>query len=167
MSEIALKKLMLNTLYSAHEIQQVWQNNQHKKLIKHPNYGWISPNEYRSKYAHKPCPYCGQKMVHGNEKYITNSKKEAIKRGYEYQNKQGKPTINQITNNYFHPNYITLDHKINKARCPNLLFDYDNLEAICWRCNNDKNDDNSFELNHNLEYFNELYEVTKIFYPQL
>ncbi|NJM64463.1 MAG: HNH endonuclease [Acaryochloris sp. RU_4_1] len=41
---------------------------------------------------------------------------------------------------------VTLDHVINKARHPELLFDYKNLEAICRSCNAKKGDDNTFAI---------------------
>lgn len=41
---------------------------------------------------------------------------------------------------------VTLDHVINKARHPELLFDYRNLEAICKSCNSKKGDDNTFTI---------------------
>lgn len=167
MSEIELKKLMLDSLYDSQEISEVWQNNQNKPLIKHPQQGWISPNQYRSMYAGKPCPYCGKKMVQGQNEYATINKNLAKKRGYEYKNSQGNLTINRIGNIYYHPNYVTLDHKMNKVRFPELLFYFDNLEVICWRCNNEKKDNNAFEIEHNLDYYNSLYEISKARYKEL
>ncbi|BAQ66937.1 HNH endonuclease [Geminocystis sp. NIES-3709] len=167
MSKSQLKNLRLDSLYDSQEIAQVWKNNQNQPLIQHPQKGWITPHQYRSLYAGKPCPYCGKKMVHGQEKYSTISKQVARKRGYEYKNKQGKLTFNRIGNIYFHPNYITIDHKMNKARFPDLMFDFNNLEAICWSCNNEKTDNNAFELEHNLDYFETLYKVVNQRYKKL
>jgi 5-methylcytosine-specific restriction endonuclease McrA len=170
MSEEKLKKLMLDSLYNAQEINQIWQENRHNSLIKHPEYGWISPNKYRSLFVNKPCPYCGKKMVQGDN-YSTNSKEIAIKKGYEYQyqNSQGKliKTINQAGNIYYHINYVTLDHKLNKARFPELLFDFNNLEVICWRCNNEKKDNNAFEIKKDLDYFTDLLNITNDRYQTL
>ena len=38
------------------------------------------------------------------------------------------------------------------------MFDYDNLQIMCWRCNRDKDDDNTFELQHTCEYLDTLAE---------
>lgn len=46
---------------------------------------------------------------------------------------------------------VTLDHVINKARHPELLFDYDNLEAICKSCNSKKGQDNTFTISHTVK----------------
>ena len=143
-----VSKAKFETLYKASEIATIWNASQNLPVIDHPQHGLISPNSYRAMYKLKPCPYCGQKMAHDKAFHSTSSKQEAIKRGYEYIDKSGKKTINQISGTYFHPNYITLDHKTNKARCPEKMFDYDNLQIMCWRCNQDKGDDNTFELQH-------------------
>lgn len=168
MNEEILKKLRLASLYDSKKIINIWNSYQDKAIINHPHYGWISPNYYRSVYKNKPCPYCGKKMVQGNE-YRTNSKEIAINRGYEYKNSKGQLTINKIygRNIYFHPNYITLDHKMNKARFPQLMFNFSNLEVICWRCNNEKQDNNAFEIEQNLDYYNTLYEVVDKRYKPL
>jgi 5-methylcytosine-specific restriction endonuclease McrA len=167
MSEKILKNLRLACLYDSKKITDIWNSYQDKPLINHPQQGWISPNKYRSLYADKPCPYCGKKMLQGQEQYSTISKQVALKRGYRYKNKQGNLTFNRIGNIYYHPNYITLDHKMNKARFPELMFDFNNLEAICWRCNKEKKDNNAFELEHNLEYFNNLCQEVNERYKQL
>ena len=167
MTEERLKKLNLASLYDSKEISNIWNQHQNIPLIKHPKYGWISPNQYREMYANKPCPYCGQKMVQGKDNYSTTNKKIALSRGYEYKNSQGNLTINQIGNTYYHPNYVTLDHKMNKARFPELLFDFNNLEVICWRCNNEKKDNNAFEIEQNLDYFNSLYQLVNERYKKL
>lgn len=164
MSEEVIKELMLESLYEYGEIQQVWKNNRNNSLIKHPQQGWISPNKYRSMYANKPCPYCAKKMVQGKDEYSTNNINIAKKRKYEYVNSQGILTINQAENTYYHPNYVTLDHKLNKTRFPELLFDFKNLEVICWRCNNEKKDNNSFEIINDKEYYNALYQSSKAKY---
>jgi hypothetical protein len=57
----------------------------------------------------KPCPYCGQKMFHGQDFYSTQSKLEAIKQGYEYIDEKGHKIINQAEFRYFHPHDVTLD----------------------------------------------------------
>jgi hypothetical protein len=95
-------------------------------------------------------------MAHGKDFHSTPSKQEAVKRGYEYTDKWGKKVINQAGGVYFHPNYVTLDHKTNKARCPEKMFDYSNLQIMCWRCNHNKGDDNTFELQHTGEYLDAL-----------
>lgn len=157
----------LKTLYHAHEIAQIWNASHNLPVIKHPTHGWISPNQYRAMNEGKPCPYCGKRMVYGKEFHSTSSKNEAIKRGYKYMDKRGKKVINQAGNLFFHPNYLTLDHKLNKARCPEKLFDYDNLEIICWRCNQEKGDNNNFELQHTYEYLDDLVDTTLTRYPML
>lgn len=150
MDKIDRKKL--KTLYRSSEITEVWEAGQNQALIEHPEIGWISPNHYRSMYKGKPCPYCGKKMLQGKDLYSTSSKKEAIARGYEYRDENGNPIINEANKTFFHPNYLTLDHKINKARCPEKMFDHDNLEAICWQCNRKKSDNNAFEIQYIEEY---------------
>jgi 5-methylcytosine-specific restriction endonuclease McrA len=154
MTKISSSKL--RALYEANEIAIVWNESQNLPVIDHPQYGSISPNKYRAMHGGKPCPYCGLKMAHGKEIHSTSSKQEAIKRGYEYVDKRGKKVINSANSIYFHPNYVTLDHKINKARCPEKMFDYSNLQTMCWRCNKDKGDDNTFELQHTYEYLDTL-----------
>jgi len=150
-------KSKLKTLYKASEISDIWNASQNLAVINHSQYGWITPNQYRAKSKGKPCPYCGQKMVHGKDFSSTFSRYEAKVRGYEYIDKFGKKVINQTKDGrFFHPNYVTLDHKLNKARCPEKMFDYDNLEAVCWRCNQEKGDNNSFELQHNQLFLDSL-----------
>lgn len=151
-----IHKVKLKTLYKASEIAEVWNASQKLAVIDHPKHGLISPNGYRAMYNAKPCPYCGQKMVHGKVLHSTSSNQEAIKRSYDYVDKSGKKVINQVNGVYFHPNYVTLDHKTNKARCPEKMFDYSNLQIMCWRCNNNKGDDNTFELQHTCEYLDAL-----------
>ncbi|MBD2576295.1 HNH endonuclease [Oscillatoria sp. FACHB-1406] len=166
MSEV-VKKSSLKTLYRASDINRVWQASQNVQAIEHPERGFISPNEYRALYKGKPCPYCGQKMVHSQQLYSTTSKQEAIDRGYEYTDKLAGKVINQAGNTFFHPHYVTLDHKINKARCPEKMFEFSNLEVICWRCNQNKGDNNTFELQHNLDYLNALADEALTRYPLL
>lgn len=151
-------KSKLKTLYKASEIAEVWNASQNLAIINHPKHGLISPNDYRAMCNAKPCPYCGQKMVHRKELHSTLLRQEAVKRGYEYVDKWGKKVINQASGVYFHPKYVTLDHKINKARCPEKMFDYSNLQIMCWRCNNNKGDDNTFELQHTCKYLDALAE---------
>lgn len=160
-------KSKLKTLYKASEISDIWNASKNLAVINHSQYGWITPNQYRAKSKGKPCPYCGRKMVHGQELYSTSSKKEAIKQGYEYIDKCGNKVINRAGNLFFHPNYLTLDHKLNKARCPEKMFDHDNLECVCWRCNNEKGANNSFELQHNQNYLNSLADEAIVRYPNL
>ena len=160
-------KSELKILYKASDIQYVWDSSKNLDVINHPQDGWISPNQYRAKSKGKPCPYCGKKMVHGKDFHSTSSKKEAIKRGYEYVDKHGKKFINQAGDFFFHPNYVTLDHKLNKARCPEKMFDYNNLEAVCWRCNREKGANNSFELQHNQKYLDSLADEALARYPTL
>lgn len=153
-----IPKSQLCILYNANKISEIWNSSQNLNIINHPQHGLISPNAYRILKKGKPCPYCGQKMVHGQEFYSTESKLEAIKQGYEYIDKNGQKIINQAGVKYFHPNYVTLDHKINKARCPEKMFDYDNLEVICWKCNLSKGDDNTYEIQHTFNYLEALTE---------
>lgn len=140
----------LATLYNARDIQDLWTECRNLPIIQHPDGGWISPNELRATYKGQPCPFCGKEMVQGKT-YITNSRQEAIARGYQYIDKQGKEKINKIGSSYFHQNYVNLDHIINKARCPELLFDYDNLQGVCFRCNSEKSDDNTYEARQGME----------------
>ena len=153
-----LNKSKLKTLYKAGEIATVWSASQNVAVIAHPKHGLISPNAYRAMYSSKPCPYCARKMVHGKALHSTPIKQVALQRGYEYADKQGKSVINQVSGVYFHPNYVTLDHKTNKARCPEKMFDYGNLQIMCWQCNNNKGDDNTFELQHTCKYLDALAE---------
>lgn len=161
-----ISKSELSQLYRSEEISEVWNTSQHLKVIQHPTSGLISPNEYRTMGKDKPCPYCGRKMKQG-EDFKTASKTEAIKRGYEYDNANGQKTFNQIGTVFFHPNYVTIDHKINKARCPETMFDYDNLELICWKCNREKGNDNTYELRHTYEYLSDLVNEALNRYPLL
>ncbi|MGB2924423.1 MAG: HNH endonuclease [Limnothrix sp.] len=144
----------LATLYNARDIQELWYECRKYPVIKHPKLGWISPHDLRAICAGKPCPFCGKKMVQGQEIYATKSKEEAIIRGYQYVDKEGQKRINYIktSGTYFHPNYVSLDHIINKARCPEMLFDYDNLQGICFRCNSEKGDDNNYEAKKDLDF---------------
>ena len=162
-----IPKSRLKTLYQTSEIAEIWNSSQNQAVIEHPEHGCISPNKYREMYKGKPCPYCGQKMVHDQKFYSTSSQKKAIQLGYEYIDKWGKKTINQVGGRFFHPNYVTLDHKLNKARFPEKMFDYSNLEIICWRCNHDKGDDNTCNLKHNIEYLQSLASETLKRYPTL
>ncbi|NEO54469.1 MAG: HNH endonuclease [Okeania sp. SIO3B5] len=162
MSKVRLDKLY--TLYDASEIKDIWDAAQTVPCIKDPKEGLISPYKYRTNKSFKPCPYCGKKMVHGRQ-YSTQSKEEAKKRGYEYKTVDGKLYINQAGSFYYHEHYVTIDHKLNKARFPEKMFDYDNLEAICWRCNNEKSDNLIFELEHKLEHLKSLKESVFNRYP--
>jgi hypothetical protein len=162
-----IPKSELKTLYKANEISEIWDSSRNLPVINHPQYGLISPNKYREIKKGKPCPYCGQKMVHGKEFHRTRSKKEAIKRGYEYVDKNGQKRMIHIGDTYYHPHYITIDHKINKARCPEKMFDYDNLEVICWKCNSDKGDDNSYEIRHTFKHLNSLVDEALARYKPL
>jgi hypothetical protein len=157
----------LAALYSSADIHDVWQASQNYPVIDHPSLGKISPNQYRAKYHQKPCPFCGQKMVHGKSAHSTNDQQEAIARGYQYLDKNGKKIINRAGNVYFHPHYVSLDHKLNKARCPERMFDYDNLQIMCWKCNNLKGDNNAYELQHSLSHLQDLAEGILQQYPLL
>lgn len=145
----------LMTLYQSKDITDIWNASQSLRAINHPQHGVISPNQYRAMAHGKPCPYCGQKMKHGSQ-FKTISRKQAIDRGYQYINKQGQNYINSAGSCFFHPNYVTLDHRLNKARFPEKLFDYDNLQIMCWRCNLEKGDNNIFDLQHTYEYLDAL-----------
>ena len=57
-------------------------------------------------------------------------------------------------------NYITIDHKVNKARCPQKMFDFDNLQAVCWRCNWEKSDDNTYDSRYTRVCLKSLVEET-------
>lgn len=151
-----IDKDYLKTLYRASDIDEIWQAGQNERLINHPKFGRISPNEYRQKFNNKPCPFCGKKMVHGKFLHSTNSKQDAIEMRYQYKNANGLDYINRAGNLYFHPNYVTLDHKVNKARCPELLFEFSNLQAMCWKCNQEKGDNNNFEAEHSLNFVKDL-----------
>ena len=155
-----ISKTELNHLYKGKDIGSIWSSAKTLDVIKHPQYGYISPNKFRLINSSKPCPYCAKRMVHGQSDHATNSKEEAKKRGYEYINNQGEKVINRAGDIYFHPNYITIDHKINKARCPQKMFDYDNLQAVCWRCNREKSDDNTYDSKHTREHLKALVEET-------
>ena len=36
------------------------------------------------------------------------------------------------------------------------MFDDGNLQVVCWQCNNNKGDDNTFDLKHTREYLDAL-----------
>jgi hypothetical protein len=95
-------------------------------------------------------------MVHGQKLYATASEAEAIERGYQYRDEHGSYCIDRAGDLYFHPHHITLDRKVNKARCPELLFDFSNLEVMCWKCNRQKGDNNSFEIEQSREFIRAL-----------
>lgn len=164
-------KCKLSALYSGNKINEIWQSSQDLPVIEHPEFGKISPIVYRSKYHNKPCPFCGKKMVFGKSQHSTKSKEEAINRGYEYKDKNSNSFINFAINQskkiYFHPHYVTLDHKLNKARIPEKMFDYENLQIMCWKCNMNKGDDNAYELLHTLSYIEDLVQETIQQYPTL
>jgi hypothetical protein len=162
-----INKQELRLLYKAEEINEVWQLCQGEKVIEHPQYGWISPHHYRTMYHNKPCPYCGQKMVHGQSIYSCQSRSEAMANNWEYLTQQGRKILNQAGGVYYHPNYVTLDHKLNKARFPDRMFDHDNLQIICWKCNHLKRDKNTFDVDHNQSYLDSLVEDTLNKYPLL
>lgn len=149
----------LKALYRSSDINELWQSYQNERVIEHPNLGLISPNEYRQNFYGKPCPFCGKKMVHGKVRYSTQSKQEAVSRGYQYKDANGKDYINQVgcfSRLYFHPHYVTLDHKLNKARCPELLFEASNLQIMCWKCNQKKSDNNNFEAEQTSNFVSDL-----------
>lgn len=157
----------LAALYSGADINELWQAAQKYPVINHPILGKISPNHYRVQHHQRPCPFCGQKMVHGKSIHSTKSKQDAIARGYQYLDQNGNEIINRAGDTYFHPHYVTLDHKLNKARCPERMFDYSNLQIMCWKCNNLKGDNNAYELQHNLSYLQDFAEETLRRYPLL
>jgi 5-methylcytosine-specific restriction endonuclease McrA len=157
----------LAALYQSTDINLLWQTSQNHQMIDHPRFGKISPNQYRAKYNQKPCPFCGKKMVHGKSAHSTKDRQDAIARGYEYLDQNGKTTINRAGNTFFHPHYVSLDHKINKARCPEQMFDYNNLQIMCWKCNNLKGDNNAYELQYNLDYIRDFTQETLRRYPLL
>jgi hypothetical protein len=156
MTNSKIDKKELSFLYKGSDIADIWQASLNLKVIVHPNLGKITPNHFRSIHNGKPCPFCAKRMVHGQSIYSTQSKQEAVDRGYQYIDEKRNTTINRIGNRYFHPHYVTLDHKLNKARLPEKMFDYDNLQAVCWKCNCIKSDNNAFELLHDLKYIQEL-----------
>jgi hypothetical protein len=151
-----INKIELSTYYSGADVATIWQGSQSLKVIDHPTLGKISPNYYRAIYHDRPCPFCGKKMVHGQSAHSTHSKQESVDRGYWYVNKNGNKIVNQIGNTYFHPHYVTLDHKLTKARCPEHMFDFENLQIMCWKCNQSKGDNNAFEIQHNSDYIQDL-----------
>ncbi len=157
----------LAALYRGQDINLLWKDSQDQKIIAHPKLGRISPNQYRAKYHQKPCPFCGQKMVHGKSEHSTQNREEAIARGYEYLNANGTTRINRAGDTFFHPHYVTLDHKINKARCPELMFEYSNLQIMCWKCNFLKGDDNAYELLHTLSHIQDHAQEVLRRYPLL
>lgn len=161
------KRSELAALYKSSDIDFVWKEGQSSKLIKHPQYGLISPNKYRAVSQGKPCPFCGKHMVHGQISHSTLSKDEAIERGYQYINGLGEKFINHVGSRYFHPHYVTLDHKVNKARCPELMFEYDNLQIMCWKCNINKGDNNAYELEHSFGFVKDLGKDALQRYPLL
>lgn len=162
-----IDKSRLSALYRSEDIQEVWQAGQNQKVIEHPKLGRISPNTYRAQYHHKPCPFCGRKMVHGQDLYSTCSQQEAIDRGYQYKTSNGSLIINKVGKRYFHPHYVTIDHKLNKARFPAKMFDYENLQVLCWKCNWDKGDNNAYELDQSLDYTQDLIQSALERYPLL
>ncbi|MEM8718596.1 MAG: HNH endonuclease signature motif containing protein [Cyanobacteria bacterium P01_G01_bin.39] len=135
----------LSSLFDAHHISLIWKESSHEKLIEHPQYGMISPNELRAKFDNTPCPYCDKIMKHG-ESYKTNSREEAIARKFYYLDSSGHKHFCKIGNVYFSDRYVTLDHILNKARFPNKMFDAENLAAVCWKCNHIKSDNNLFGI---------------------
>ena len=152
----------LSSLYKSSEINTLWRESWNLPVIVHPKLGNISPYQLREQHAGKHCPICSKKMFFGIQ-HKTRSKKEAIYRGYEYCSRDGKRKINKVgwgrDTKYFHPHYVTLDHKINKARCPELMFEYGNLQIMCWQCNTEKGDNNFFELERDFDYINDLAEA--------
>ena len=117
----SIQTSQLSSLYRASDIQNLWNSGKNLPIIDHPQLGKISPNQLRASFVGKPCPFCGKKMVQGKIAHSTKSKSEAIARGYQYKDANGNDYINNINSIYFHPNYITLDHKLNKARCPEAI----------------------------------------------
>lgn len=167
---IKIHKRKLAMLYQGKDINLIWSKSLHLAAIDHPELGKISPHQYRLQYHDRPCPFCAKKMVHGSQ-HSTHCKDEAIARGYQYIDTAGNTTINTAgkgaTRRYFHPHYVTLDHKINKARCPERMFDYNNLQIMCWKCNCEKGDNNAYELLHNRSYIQDLAQETLKRYPKL
>lgn len=141
------KPTFVNTkhLYSAEEINRIWHENDNNPVIKHPEKGWISPSQLRKMYEGKPCPICGKIMVYG-EKYRTKCKRDAWLSFPKYNN-----DIPVVGDYYYHPQYATIDHIVNKARCPERMFEYRNLRVTCMTCNQEKGDSNIEDLERNLE----------------
>lgn len=137
--------MKLSPLFSGTKINQIWRESSNYELINHPQYGMISPNALRAKFAQTPCPHCSVIMVHGSA-YKTDSKEEAEIRGFYYHTNDNKKKYCKGEKTYFSNKYVTLDHKLNKARFPDKMFDADNLEAICWKCNDIKSDNNLFSI---------------------
>lgn len=142
----------LKYLTDAKEINLAWSSMQNQPIIDHPEFGKISPNDYRAKYNRKICPFCAQRMVHGQDLHMTRSRNDAISRKYEYVDKNGEKKINNANGRYYHPHYVTLDHIVNKARCPELMFEANNLQIMCWKCNLEKGDNNSYEIELVLDF---------------
>ena len=149
-------KKELAKLHDSKEIGDVWSQGQSLALIEHPEFGLISPNQYRAKFNNKCCPFCAKRMVHGRSIHTTKVRQEAINRSYQFEDEKGNNHIIKIGSYYFHPHYVSLDHKTNKARCPVLMFDYDNLQIMCIRCNRKKGDDNAFDSNILFEIVSDL-----------
>ena len=167
----SINRRELATFYSGTDINVLWNANHNLPVIDHPKLGKISPHQYRSQYHGKPCPFCAKRMVHGSF-HSTNSKQEAIARNYQYLDSTGKTVINHAVNHsgrytYFHPHYVTLDHKLNKARCPEQMFDYKNLQIMCWKCNQQKGTNNAYELQHSRSYLQCLAQEILKRYPLL
>ncbi|WLT39752.1 hypothetical protein NON20_10210 [Synechocystis sp. B12] len=80
----------LKYLTDAKEINLAWSSMQNQPIIDHPEFGKISPNDYRAKYNRKICPFCAQRMVHGQDLHMTRSRNDAISRKYEYVDKNGE-----------------------------------------------------------------------------
>ena len=151
-------KEYLAKLYDTKEIKNIWSQGQSLALIEHPEFGLISPNQYRAKFNNKCCPFCAKRMVHGRSIHTTKIRQEAINRGYQFEDRDGNNTIIKMGVYYFHPHYVSLDHKTNKTRCPELMFDYNNLQIMCIRCNRKKGDDNTFDSNILFEIVSDLAE---------
>ena len=135
----------LSSVFNGRKINQIWKENANARLIEHPQLGLISANALRAKFADTPCPHCSKVMKHGSP-YKTQGRAEAIVRQFYYFDQDGNKHFCRIGNTYFSAQYVTLDHKLNKARFPNKMFDADNLEAICFRCNQIKSDNNLFGI---------------------
>lgn len=103
----------LKKLTQTEEIKKEWNSYSDKRVIRHPDHGFISPNEFRKMCIGEECKYCGVVMTAG---------------------KDGTGA--------------TIDHVLNKARHPEYLFDYSNLEVICRSCNSSKNDRGDFQIIH-------------------
>jgi len=87
----------LSSLFNSNKISLIWKENSNEKLINHPQYGMISPNELRVKFANTPCPHCDKMMKHGSS-YKTNSKEEAIARKFYYFEGNGNRRFYKIGN---------------------------------------------------------------------